>query len=350
MSSNSDPKAGAVPLRSRFGGVALNIGLFFFTLLLCFAILEITLRFCGYGNLEIYEPDAKLYWKLKPDQDCYTKIDHKPVHVNSHGTRGPEFSAEKPADTIRILSLGDSRTFGWGLTEAETYSDRLQRLLQGQVGKKKKVEVINAGVNAWSYMQMLVYFRETGIKYNPDCVIIGDANLWTQFSEKSDPEFVKKFLNRVRLKNFLRHFAAYHYFIEVKLKDFYEKQRTKFIPIDPKQDTLFKEQQQKDPNAVFKTAIEDLCKLASSRGVKPVLLNIPSLDELQSTNQSDMLKVKTAVSQSCNVPLADLTPQLQLEQKRNVLYLDADPVHLNQAGNQIIAQQLFETIKNMMVP
>ena len=90
--------------------------------LLCFGSLELLLRLNGYGNLEIYEPDPALYWKLKPNQDCYTKIDHKPVHINSHGTRGPEFETRKPANTTRILSLGDSRTFGWGLAQAETYS------------------------------------------------------------------------------------------------------------------------------------------------------------------------------------------------------------------------------------
>ena len=92
-----------------------NLALSCVTFFLCVAALEIVLRLAGYGNLEIYEPDAKLYWKLKPNQDCFTKIDHKPVHINSHGTRGAEFTVEKPANTFRILSLGDSRTFGWGL-------------------------------------------------------------------------------------------------------------------------------------------------------------------------------------------------------------------------------------------
>jgi len=40
-----------------------------------------------YGNWRS-TPRPKLYWKLKPNQDCFTKVDHKPVHVNSHGTRG----------------------------------------------------------------------------------------------------------------------------------------------------------------------------------------------------------------------------------------------------------------------
>jgi hypothetical protein len=162
MSANSDPKP---PARKSFWKRLLqNLLLSGVVFLLCFLALELTLRLMGYGNLEIYQPDAKLYWRLKPNQDCFTKIDHKPVHINSHGTRGPEFSDEKPAGAIRILSLGDSRTFGWGLTDEETYSRRLQNLVQKYVGENSKVEVINAGVNAWSYSQMLVYFREHGLR------------------------------------------------------------------------------------------------------------------------------------------------------------------------------------------
>src|SRR4051794_27450646 len=116
MNSNSEPvTAKPVPKRSKWRGLLQNLALMFGTFLFCVAAFEILLRVMGYGNLEIYEPDPTLYWKLKPNQNCYTKIDHKPVHINSHGTRGSEFQPDKPADTIRVLSLGDSRTFGWGL-------------------------------------------------------------------------------------------------------------------------------------------------------------------------------------------------------------------------------------------
>jgi hypothetical protein len=149
------------------------------TFLLCVAISEFVLRLAGYGNVEIYVPDPVLYWRLKPNQDCYTKIDRKPVHINSRGTRGPEFQVPKPANTLRILSLGDSKTFGWGLTETEAYSGRLEKLLQERVGPGTNVEVINAGVNAWSYPQMHFFFRDHGLKFQPDLVVLADANLWT---------------------------------------------------------------------------------------------------------------------------------------------------------------------------
>jgi lysophospholipase L1-like esterase len=331
-----------------------NLALAGATFLLCGIVLELILRLSGYGNLEIYEPDPALYWKLKPNQNCFTKIDRKPVRINSHGTRGPEFSVEKPPDTIRILSLGDSRTFGWGLADDETYSRRLETMLNEFMASEappagtKRVEVINAGVNAWSYSQMLVYFRDTALKYNPDIVLLGEANLWTQFSEKNSPEFVKQFLSRVRLKNLLRRFALYHYVVEVKLKDFYEQHRTRFIPVNPEEDTLFQAQQQADPDAVFRDAIEGICVLARSNGVKPVLLYLPALHEMGATNAPRVLTVKAAVRDKANVRLVDLTDDLRPE--GNALYLEADPVHFNARGNEMIARRVFETVTNIAAP
>ena len=334
--------------RERWKRLAQNLALSLGVLAFCAGGLELILRLNGYGNLEIYEADPALYWKLKPNQDCYTKIDHKPVHINSHGTRGLEFQTRKPANTIRILSLGDSRTFGWGLAEAETYSALLQGLLQKQAAAGQTIEIINAGVNAWSYPQMLVYFRDIALDYQPDIVILAEANPWTQFSEKNSPEFVKQFVARVRLKNFLRRFAIYHYVVEVKLKDFYERHRTKFIPVDPQQDTLFKEQQQADPEGVFHKAIEDLCQLAQQRGIKPVLLYLPSLEEAGATNAPPVLKVKRDISRQLNLPLVDITQEARTGGKG--LYLEADPVHFNNAGNAMIARRLFETLSPPAAP
>jgi len=324
-----------------------KLALAFGSFALCVVLFEVVLRLNGYGNLEIYEPDPKLYWRLKPNQDCYTKVGHQPVHINSHGTRGPEFAAVKPMNTLRILSLGDSRTFGWGLPDEDTYSRQLEGLLRQRIGSGKTVEVINAGVNAWSFPQMQVFFRDIALKWSPDLVVLAEANLWTQFSEKNSDEFVKKFMSRVRLKNLLRRCAIYHFAIEVKLQAFYQRYRTKFIPVDPQQDPFFKEQQQSDPDAVFRSAIEDLCRTAQSNGVKPVLLFLPTLDELSPTNRSRVLVVKQAVSAKLGVPLVDLTRDLAVSGKS--LYLEADPVHLNAAGNAIVAERLFESLTNELV-
>ena len=142
-----------------------NIVLMCASLLLIIFLSEITFRLFGFGNLVIYQPDPKLVWKPLPDQNCYTKFNHKPVYINSKGSRGRDFSKVKPENVFRILSMGDSRTFGWGLSESETYSKLLENLLQKWVGDSMQIEVINAGVNSWSFAQMYVYLKDIGIKY-----------------------------------------------------------------------------------------------------------------------------------------------------------------------------------------
>jgi len=334
---------------SRWRNTLKNLALSAFVFLLCLAVAEVVLRFMGYGDLEIYEPDPRLYWRLKPNQECFTKVDHKPVRVNAHGTRGAEFSAAKSPGTMRVLALGDSKTFGWGLSDHETYAGILEKLLRQQFSEKH-IEVINAGVNAWSYPQMNIFLRERALAWQPDLVVIGDANPWTQFTENPDPGFLKKFLWRVRLKNFLRRFALFHYVVEVKLREVYEHQRQRFVPVDPKQDPLFKERQQKDPDAVFRDAIDGICTTAASHRIRAVLLYIPLQDAMLGSNTSmdGVLRAKRQVSEKHGVPLVDGTEVLR--QRAKDLYLDGDTVHLNAAGNEIIGRRLAEVVIPLLQP
>lgn len=334
--------------RPRLKRLLQNLGIAFATFLVFFLGLEITLRLAGYGNVEVYDPDPVLYWKLRPNQDCYTKIDRRPVHINSRGTRGPEFQVPKPPGTFRILALGDSKTFGWAMAKEDTYPARLERLLQEQAGPGQKIEIINAGCNAWSYPQMRFYFRDVGLKFQPDLVLIGDGNLWTQFSEQNSPEFIRSFMNRVRLKNFLRSFATYHYIVEYKLKAVFEVQRAKFIPVDPTIDTLFKEQQQKDPDAFFRQHIEGLCTLALSNRVQPVLVFTPYINEALAGVTNRALNAKLQVSRQWNVPLIDATEVLK--PRGTELYMNADTVHLNVQGNEVLARQIFQALTNLVTP
>jgi lysophospholipase L1-like esterase len=345
VSTEAAPPA-AIKKPSRLGNFIRNAALSLASFGFCLLLTEVALRWAGYGNVEIYLPDPIVYWRLKPNQDCFTKVGRKPVHINSHGTRGVEFMVPKPTNVVRILSMGDSVTFGWGLTEEETYSKILERTLQEKIGDGVKVEVINAGVNAWSYPQMAIFLREYGLRFQPDYAIVAGANLWTQFSENSDPAFVKKFMSRVRLKNFLRHFALYHYVVEVQLEQFYQKHRAKFVPVDPKQDQLFKEQQKKDPDAYFRDAIQRFCEIALTNGIKPVILHTPNLTDLEKGLDGAVLPSKKLISEKLNVPLVD--PTADLKSGGVSLYLEADPVHFNAEGNKIVAARLSEVILSMV--
>lgn len=317
-----------------------NLALVCASTVLFLVLLEIILRLAGYGNLVIYQPDPKLFWKPLPNQSCYTKFDHKTVHINSKGTRGEDFKEDKPKDVYRIISLGDSRTFGWGLSESETYSGLLERLLRNQFGNK--FEVINAGVNAWSFAQMYIYLRDIAMHYKPDMVLLADANLWSQFSEKSSKEFREKMMMRVRLKNLLRRSAIYHFVIEVKLKKFYEKYRTRFIPVDPKRDDHFKKEQKADPNSFIEEQIVKICDLLISSNVKMLFIYIPGKKVVSLIEKPTILKIKEKVSKQYNIKLVNLTEDFR--GTNHNFYLPGDSVHPNAAGNKMIANRIFHSI------
>ncbi len=113
-----------------------------------------------------YRPDGRLGFTLRPgvqvrhaDRDFSVS-----VAVNALGMRGPERGASKPAGTARILLLGDSFAFGWGVEQDETFGARLERLLTERVGP---VEVLPAAVPGWSTDQHSIYLRTSGLGPSP---------------------------------------------------------------------------------------------------------------------------------------------------------------------------------------
>lgn len=94
------------------------------------------------------------------------------VHINKVGLRGHESSFEKPAETTRIALFGDSFTFGHGVEDYETLSTQLQRTLSSKPEFRKKVEVLNFGVQGFNTTQEYIYLSRFGIRFQPDVAIL----------------------------------------------------------------------------------------------------------------------------------------------------------------------------------
>jgi lysophospholipase L1-like esterase len=96
-----------------------------------------------------------------------------PVQINDRGLRGPEVSLSKPPGTYRILNLGDSVVFGWGVRYEDTYGHQLQLLLdERHAGEGTRYEVINAGVPGWNVENALAYLQAEGLDYGPDLILL----------------------------------------------------------------------------------------------------------------------------------------------------------------------------------
>lgn len=105
-------------------------------------------------------------WSLAPGARSVSKATGRPVTyaVNSHGLRGPEIAYAKPVGTSRIVLLGDSHAFGFGVPAAYHFSSLLEGYLPG-------TQVVNMGVNGYGIAQELLYLTREGFKYHPDLVI-----------------------------------------------------------------------------------------------------------------------------------------------------------------------------------
>ncbi|MEE9563755.1 MAG: SGNH/GDSL hydrolase family protein, partial [Nitrosopumilaceae archaeon] len=98
------------------------------------------------------------------------------VNINSHGFRGPEIFIEKPDDTYRIFVVGGSTTFSIrALSDQHTIPGYLQQKFD-ETGLDKKIEVINAGIDAVTSTDELQLVKSKIVNYKPDLIIIYDGH------------------------------------------------------------------------------------------------------------------------------------------------------------------------------
>lgn len=90
-------------------------------------------------------------------------FDHRLLN-NSKGFRDRERSHEK-GGAQRIVVLGDSTAWGWGVEAEDRFSDLLERQLEGW-------EVINLANPGYSTDQELLLLETEGLNYRPDIVLL----------------------------------------------------------------------------------------------------------------------------------------------------------------------------------
>ncbi len=156
-----------------------GLGLGLLSLLITLALCEGVLRIFGRELLpepDLYVEDPDTGKRMRPgwSGDEFGA----PVVINSRGLRSPELPYARSAgarDTLRILALGDSWTFGFRMREPDAYPRQLERILNARALERDeppRFEVINAGVIGYSTDQEAAYLRVEGHRYAPDLVVL----------------------------------------------------------------------------------------------------------------------------------------------------------------------------------
>ena len=118
----------------------------------------------------VYQFDPELRYVLSPNQRGW--IDDGFVTTNSLGFRGSEVALPKPAGRLRIVAIGDSLTFGWGVNDNETFCSRLAGLISARF-PGQDVDIVNLAVGGYDTRQEVGLLRRHVSRLQPDVVLVG---------------------------------------------------------------------------------------------------------------------------------------------------------------------------------
>jgi len=289
---------------------------------------------------EFYEKDSRLFWKIRANQKMESRwFSNITYTTNSLGLRGPVIKEKSNAH--RILALGNSCTFGWGVMYDDCWTMQLQKLLK-ETYAKDSYEVINAGIPGYTSYQGKILFKKL-LPLKPDRVLImhGWNDHWRAGRDVSDaeqnppPQFI------FDIQNSLSKLKLYKLLRKMTLSLSEDTTLAQMDDITGKRRVSQKE---------FSLNLKEIIAMARENNIEPILL-VPPIASLENYIGSDMHSnfhlihkkyqdVIITVGEYENVQVVNLQTQFD---KHNDLFSDArnDPIHFNEKGHRVAADEIF---------
>lgn len=290
---------------------------------------------------------ADLGWIFPPDTTGVFKSSGRrtPVTTNAWGLRGPSV----PLDSLtrRVLILGDSYAFGWGVPDQEGFVRLLEDSLRALL-PDRPLACINGGLPGYSIYQqvrMLDYVRDR----MPITAVVATISL------ANDP------VDELRI----RRFAPDH------LVDFsYELRDPHSLAarvIEASRLLTLIDQRTTNVQFSLRNTDEECCRLADSSltelaqrcqadHIPLVWVIVPRAQEIRSgtfwrrgiNGATDHLRTHfLEIARDLVVPVVDLKPALQGVQANQEAYLPGD-AHWNAAGHRAVAEAVLPALRQVL--
>lgn len=225
--------------------------------------------------LDLMRRDPLLFWRQRAHLS--THFAGTSVKTDQQGLRLPEKAGAPDAPgkgkPLRVLCLGASPTFGWGVEHGQTYSAQLEALLRrGGLN----AQVINGGNIGFSSHQGRLLFQQELIALEPDIItvsyVINDVDKYRFYRSNGQPDralspqrpWLIAVHNLVDRSRFARLFGkALHVAIG---------RRGAMVgrPIE-----IYRPRSVRVPDAHYQDNLRGILTLAASKGIKVILLKMP---------------------------------------------------------------------------
>jgi hypothetical protein len=121
------------------------------------------------SKIDAPDPQKKLPFVFVPGSSG--RMFDTTIRINNLGFRGPDIQRDK-GDAFRIFALGESQTFGPTLRDGERpWPELLQDLFDRHADCGRKVEVVNAGTEAYTLEDNLERMRRDILPLKPDLIL-----------------------------------------------------------------------------------------------------------------------------------------------------------------------------------
>ncbi len=292
---------------------------------------------------EIFRKDHDLFWRMRPNRTVTSSFFiGRTYRTNELGLHNPEITPK--GDRRRVVALGNSCTFGWGVATENGYVRRLEELLGPHY------QVINAAVPGYTSLQGKRFYASDIRKLAPDIVTILFAfnDHWAAAKEiaDKDQEMPPQWL--LDIQNTLGDLHTYRLLKKLLLST-----------MEPPMDSLF---DRKAP--VYRVGPEDfrenlleLCRSITADNARPILLTspIPDLKTYFPPGHKSGLhtfherynEIIRAVAAEGGYGLVDLARAFE---GRAGLFDDpaVDPTHFNDYGHRLAAELIAAHLTDIL--
>jgi lysophospholipase L1-like esterase len=294
-------------------------------------------------NVTIFEGDPLLFWRLRPN--LHEVIwDFTIVSTNEQSLRHLGAVASKREGSRRIVTLGDSVTFGYRIpvvfpTQPEIY-DRtalpyplaLERSLRA-ANPDRDIEVVNLAVPGYTSHQGRAWLRRDIRRLEPDLVVAcfgwNDVNL----RPVSDRELMKTDWPHVALRRLGSASQAISHLVG------WRRARRATDPAPFAGPSL------RVPVEDYVDNLLEIARLATSHGAAVAILGPVYRDSTTIPEQGDLMTrhrdaLRTAMNDA-GVPYLEIAELTEHNHPENLM-LFGELVHPNQGGHQLMEERLVE--------
>jgi lysophospholipase L1-like esterase len=301
-----------------------------------------------------YRSDTELVFTLAPDQISFSA--DKPVRINSRGLRGDEISLPRRPGDLRLLWLGDSIVFGFGVADEEVVTRRVEVRLEQ---KGVKAEAINTGVPAYNTEQEVAFLLRDGIQYHPDWVVLGFCwndindqlgarvcpNGWLVSKNVAEAACESSFLESPKgyaIRNLVKQFRL-AYGVTESVRALHET-------ISPDDHTLFRSEvlEGRETERVrtgwehVEAALHRLAVVSKTTGFRTLIVAFPLPLALErSFPRSEYPSRLRDIARNEGLPFLDLEPSFKAAYHgHDSLFIPYDADHPNAAGHDLAAREI----------